>query len=430
MRLPLPLPLLLLLAACRPSLDPCVCPAENPGHAVVYEGSCACLPFVQPQFNEPGGAEVFDLAEGDELDWAAVNDALADNHVVVRFTPGGRYPRFTVRRTDDGPYRLHLDGGGEEAGRAVVAGILTPYDSDPTHRVTVRGFEVTGSRDKGIYWESGDDVVIEDVEVHDNRGSPAVHLQYSSRSGYPSTNFTVRNSHIYDQHGECLYIGGSEGEDADSHVRLRIENNLVHDCRTPWSTQDDAINVKDRLVDVVVRRNVVLRSDWGIEVASSGLYSENLVLDTRREGFQVSDYFSPIGSMTFLDNAVIRPGHDGFHLETSRAEAPDIRFARNSVFSAGEAGLLLATDAGAEVEIEDFAVVDSPAAFDGWGEAQITLWSCATEGNDADFARLFEGLGPCNPTTAPDLSQPAGDDGLFFTEDDPWRIAGGATLGR
>jgi hypothetical protein len=159
--------------------------------------------------------------------------------------------------------------------RAVVPGVHTSYDDIPRHRVTVRRLEITGSRDKGVYWRAGDDVVFEDLVVHDNRGSPSIYLEYVSRSGHASSRFTLRSSHIYSQKGECVYIGGSEGEDLDAHARVVIENNLIHDCRSRFSTENDGINIKDRIGEAVVRRNVVFHTDWGIELASPGLYTDN-----------------------------------------------------------------------------------------------------------------------------------------------------------
>lgn len=418
--------LALVLGCGGGALEACSCPQGVAGHAVSLEGQCSCLPHLTPT-PPPEGATVIELAAGEPIDWTVVDGALAAADVVVRFDPSGRWERLPVLRTDTGPHRLVLDGGGGEA-RAVVEGILTPFHEGPRHRVTVRGFEITGSRDKGLYWEAGDDVLIEDVVIHDNRGTPALNLQYSSRSGHPSHGFTVRNSHIYDQRGECLYIGGAEGEDHDSHTGLRVENNLIHDCFASLDTKHDGINVKDRLIDVRVERNVVMRADWGIEVASPGVYAHNLVLDTNREGFQVSDAFSPIGDMQLSDNVVIRPGHDGFHLATAQAEAVGMALTRGTVFGAGQAGVLVASEAGMQLELDELVVVDSAVGMDGWGDAELQLERCWTSGNGADLDRLFEGAGRCAEASAPDVTHPAGPDGLFFTDDDPWLLEVGARL--
>lgn len=419
--------LLFLALACRSTLEVCSCPAGVLGHAVVLDDACSCLPSLEAT-PLPDDAVRFELSAGAEPDWGAIDEALATSDVIVRFAPGDRWERLAVLRTDTGPHRLVLDGGGGDR-RAVVEGVLTPFFEGPRHRVTVRGFEITGSRDKGIYWEAGDDVLIEDVIIHDNRGTPALNLQYSNRAGVASDGFTVRNSHIYDQRGECLYIGGSEGEPGASHTRVTIENNLIHDCYASLDSKHDGINVKDRLSDVVVTRNVVGRADWGIEVASPGVYSHNLVFDTGREGFQVGDAFAPIGAMLFQDNAVLRPGHDGFHLATERARAQEMHLAHNTVVDAAQAGVLVASDAGIDLLIEHTVVTGSEVAFDGWGTgADLQVADCRTADNGADFDRLFAGAGRCEGVGVPDVEQPAGPDGLFFTADDPWLVPGGARL--
>jgi hypothetical protein len=38
----------------------------------------------------------------------------------------------------------------------------------------------------------------------------------------------------------------AEGQDIDAHELVTIENNLVHDCWHPTSSQADGINIKDR----------------------------------------------------------------------------------------------------------------------------------------------------------------------------------------
>ncbi|MEM6928276.1 MAG: right-handed parallel beta-helix repeat-containing protein [Myxococcota bacterium] len=419
----------MLLASCQSTLDVCTCPSGTPGHAVLLDDACSCLPHLEPT-PLPSDAVVVELPSGEEPDWAALDAALVDGDVRVRFDRDGQWDRLRILRTDTGPHRLVLDGGSASEGRAVVAGMLTPFDEGPRHRVTVRGFEITRSRDKGIHWEAGDGILIEDVVLHDNGGTPALSLQYSNRSGHVSNGFVVRNIHLYDQRGECLYIGGSEGTDAPSHHDVVIENNLIHDCYADLDTKHDAINVKDRMSQVRVHRNVVLRADWGIEVASSGEYTSNLVFDTNREGFQVADAFSPIGDMRFADNVVVGAGHDGFHFSIVQARATGMTMQRNTVIGAKQAGVLVGSGEGIALDIEDIVVVDSSVGFDGWGEgADLTVADCLTSANDADFDRVFDDVATsCGAATVPDLTAPAGPDGLFLTDDDPWLVDGGARL--
>ena len=69
-------------------------------------------------------------------------------------------------------------------------------------------------------------------------------------------------------------------------------------------------------------------------------------------------------------------------------------------------------------------------AFGGWGQSSETLEGCATSGNDRDDDRNLDVLAKgCGGVKAGDVRQPAGADGICFTEDDPWLLPGvGAQL--
>lgn len=241
------LPLLgFLLWGCgTPPSEPCAC-ADGHGVTLCDGGdctSCQCLDFAPPTEDPVPAVTRFvdaDASDGDgsETDpwagphWETLDRDVATGNVLVIFDAGDTWPEYlAIGRTD------------------------------ARSRITVRGFDVTGSKDKGIYWRSGDDIVIEDNLVHANRGTPSVSLDYTSRSGHRSTSFIVRNNHVWDQAGECIYIGGAEGEDIDAHEVVVIENNLVHDCRVPFSSQEDGINIKDRIGSVTVARNVVFETN-------------------------------------------------------------------------------------------------------------------------------------------------------------------------
>ena len=219
---------------------------------------------------DASGGDGSQAAPWGSLDWGQLDRDLEQGHVLVVFDAGDTWAEaLNIGRTDLGPYRVVLDGhhsrrsseGWVEAdgARAAVPGILTDFEDVVRSRVTVRGFDVTDSRDKGIYWRSGDDILIEDNLVHANHGTPAISLDYTSRSGHRSTSFVVRNNHVWDQVGECIYIGGAEGEDLDAHEQVIIENNLVHDCTHPLSTKHDGINIKDRIGEVTVMCSATAR---------------------------------------------------------------------------------------------------------------------------------------------------------------------------
>ncbi len=419
---------LLVLAGCGGrGGEACVCPMAAHG-ANDEADRCLCLPLL-PATVDPVETTRIDLADGERPDWLAINGSLAQGPVRVVFAADGTWDeRIVVDRTDEGTHRLVLDGGGGE-GRAVVAGITTGFEEVVISHVTVRGFEITGSRDKGVFWQAGDEVLLEDLVVHDNRGTPAVSLNYANRTGHRSTNFSVRNCHIYNGNGEGLYIGGSEGEEQPAHEGLLIENNLIHDFYNAFGTKHDGINVKDRISDVLVRRNVVFHTDWGIEVASPGLYEHNLVFDVDREGFQVGDFFGAIADMRFEHNAVLGVGEDGFHLSAEHFGAERLSVSHATILGAGQAGVLIAGPFGVQATLEDIVVADGPVGFDGWDQVDATIDGCSVSGLDEVDDRAMDGLAECGTVQVGDWSRPAGPDNVFFTADDPWVLEGvGAQL--
>ena len=402
----------LLLGACGSGLSnaDCSCPASVEGYAFAAGERCLCMP-VGDATPDPEPSSIVEVTDDEEVDWDAINAALADGPVLVRVS-GERSDDLRVARTDEGPHRLVLDGGGA----AVVPGITTGYDDVAQHRVTVRGFEITGGRDKGVYWRAGDDVLIEGNVVHGVRGSPAINLEYANRTGLPSALFVVRNNHVYDQPGECIYIGGAEGEDVNAHERVVIERNLVHDCRNAFDSKHDGINVKDRIREVRVAENVVARTDWGIEVASPGDYVGNVVIDTDREGFQVVDSFQPFrGPMRFVGNRVFAAGDHGFQLITE-APADGIVIEDLYVADAREAGLQVGGASAPELVVRGLVVERSAVALDGWGDAARTeVEGCVSIDNDQGTDRMFEHVA-CTAGT-PTSTVPGGPDGVFFSGD-------------
>lgn len=421
---------LLGLLGCGGHLDDRACACDGGHGAQRCDGDecepCACLPSV-PVEADPTFLTELSVSPGETLDWGAVDDGLALGPVRVTWLPGEHPDRLDVLRTDDGPHRLLLEGYG-----AVVPGVSTGFDDVARSRVTVRGFEVTGSDDKGIYWRAGDDVVIEDNVVHDNEGSPSIGLEYANRTGLPSSSFIVRNNHVYNQRGECIYIGGSEGEDQDAHAHVEVVNNLVHDCWERLGSKHDGINVKDRIGEVVVQRNVVFATHWGIEVASPGLLADNLVFDTESNGFHLNDgWGTGLSGMELLDNVVLRPGEHGARVGADRLGADDIVVDGLTVFGAAEVGVMWAGDQGVAAALDRVVLADNDVGLDGWGTATLTMGQCRVDGNDLDDDRAADGATEACEDGDPgfgDLSRPAGPDGTFFTADDPWLVEGGAGL--
>ncbi len=461
------LTLALLLLACGPDSAGERCSCD--GHGVQLCdgpdcGPCMCLPRL-PASEDPEPATTFwvdpDVTHGDgsagapwtSLDWDAIDTALGDGHVLVVFSAleadGGAAERWPdpieLLRTDTGDHRVVLDGSAwtntddgasswaaaPEGSRASVPGITTGYEDIERSRITIRGFEVTGSDDKGIRFQGGDEVIIEDNLVHDNAGSPSISLGYTSRTGLSSTGFTVRNNHVWDQRGECVYIGGAGGEDLDAHERVVIENNLIHDCWKALGTEHDGINIKDRILEVTVTRNVVFHTDWGIEIASPGTISHNLVWGTARNGFHLSDgWGTGLSGAVLRDNVAAWAGEAGLYLNASREQTRDVLIERFTAVGAAEAGIELGTEAGLMVTLRDVLVEGNAVGLDGWGGVEAELEGCQASDNAQDGDRDLAEVQCAEGATALDRpDEMAGDDGVFFTADDPWLSpAGGAAL--
>jgi len=456
-----------LLLACGPdgAGEPCACD----GHGVqICQGDtcgpCMCLPLLEPS-EEPDPASVFwvdpDVPGGDgsaedpwaALDWDAVDAALAGGHVRVNFSAleadedqAETWPEpLDLHRGDGGEHRLVLDGSSwtntsdsqpawveAPAGvRARVPGISTGYDDIPRSRITVRGFEVTGSADKGIYVRAGDEVIIEDNLVHDNAGSPSISLDYVSRTGLPSSSFVVRNNHVWNQRGECIYIGGAEGEDLDAHGYVLVENNLVHDCWKRVGTHHDGINIKDRIGQVQVRRNVIFNTDWGIEAASPGLYAHNLVWSTARNAYHFTDGWGEgLSGLVLEHNVAVWAGHAGLYLSAQQQMTDGVSITGFTAVGSGQAGVELGAGPGLEVSLSDPLLVDNAVGLDGWGGVDAWVEGCQSADNGVVALRDLSGS-DCTEGASDlgSLDAMAGPDGVFFTADDPWLSErGGAGL--
>lgn len=451
----------ILLCGCRTPSEPCSCTdadGVSDGHGVTLCNGgdctpCQCLTFAPPTVDPVPATTRFvdaDVSEGDGSEespwprpnWAELDRDVAVGDVLVVFDAGDEWDEpLDVGRTDDGPNRIVLDGherrrtsdGWVSAGdrRASVPGVSTGDDPIVRSRITVRGFDVTGSKDKGIYWWAGDEVVIEDNLVHANRGSPSVSLEYTSRSGHRSASFTVRNNHVWDQKGECIYIGGAEGEDIDAHRVVVVENNLVHDCTHPLSSQHDGINIKDRIGSLTVERNVVFDTHWGIELASPGLVRGNLVFSTRSNGVHVTDEWGDdLSGLLLEDDAIIDVDDAGVYMNASAGSWSGVDLSRLTIVGAGQAAIEVGGGGGIDGVIDDVVLADSKVGLDAWSPMAFELGACVVHQvdlvGDRSFADVADACVDADPQLG-DLEVPAGPDGRFFTSDDPWMSSlGGA----
>ncbi len=437
----------LFLIGCPTPSESCPC-ADGHGVTICDGGECTpcqCLPLAEPTVDPvarvvryvDADASGGDGSEGKPWavpDWSVLDDDVASGHVLVVFDAGDVWPdALDIDRTDTGPNRIVLDGhhvrrtsGGwvdAAEARAAVPGVLTAYEGVVQSRITVRGFDVTKSKNKGIYWWAGDYVVIENNLVHANDGTPAISLDYASRSGHRSSSFVVRNNHVWDQSGECIYIGGSEGEDMDAHEVVVIENNLVHDCTHPLSGKHDGINIKDRIGSVLVARNVVFNTNWGIEIASPAELRGNLVFATRSNGFHLTDGWGlGLSGLIVEDNVVIDAGDSGLYLHATKAWS-DVSLSRLTVIGARQAAIEAGGDGGMEGTIDDVVLADADVGLDAWSPLGFVVGECTVHAVDEAADREFDSLGQHCVHADPnfgDLAVPAGPDGRFFTADDPW----------
>ena len=409
---------MMLALACHPGPpgtgESCACDLGQGGRSCVNGdcGPCACLPSA-PATPDPVGAverSVDGSTSGDgsaaspwsEIPWPTVDALLATDDVVVHFAPGS-YDEVQVLRTDSGPHRLVLDGGDRSA-RAVVAGVTTTEEAVKRSRITVRGFEIADSVSQGVYWEAGDEVILEDLVIHDNGTSPALFFDYASRSGMRSSDLAIRNNHIYDIKGECIYVGGSEGGDDPSLDGLLIERNLVDHCGIHGTHGDDwdGINVKDRISRAVLRENVVRSAHWGYQLDSPVDIDGGLVADVLAEGVMMGGGWGDgFDGTTITDLAVIRAARAGVYVGADRVDSLGLAFTHVTVADA-QYGVNWAGDAGISGSLSD-SLLTGGEPRRSWGDVDVSETNVATEASYADLDDL------------------AGPDGLYFTADDGYR---------
>lgn len=448
--LPSSLPLLALLTACTSRLVGVACPCD--GHGVQRCdgdacGPCMCLPFAEPS-PDPTFATTFWVdagADGDgtssspwgTVNWSAVDTALVGGDVAVWFSARDGAAaevyddRLDVLRADTGPHRVVLDGRfwwrdgdtwreNETLVRARFRGAGTSMEPIARHRVTLRGFELAHSSAQGVYWVGGDGVVLEDLDVHHNGRSPAILFEYANRSGLPSTGIVLRNTHVHEVRGECVYIGGAEGTGGPSHAGLLIERNLVHGCGSLGirGHQWDAINVKDGIEGVEVVGNVLFDAHWGLEIGSPADLHDNLVFDVADDGIHLGDEWGDGHDGTAIrDIAVLGAGGQGVRVGADFAAADDVAIDGLVVIGAAGDDLRFAGEQGITGTARRLWLLGETPV-EGWGTVDVVFSECAVAGEAIGWVEACDVVDP----EIPDLGAPAGVDGVFFTADDPWRV--------
>ncbi len=421
--------LLVLVTACSPRSSVVLC--DTPG--VMASQTCTsddCTPCVglakMPIDADPAFATELFITPEDDLDWPAIDAALADGDVAVRFS--GEWPdALQILRTDDGPHRLLLDGTSADGDRARFAGATTTEDDVKRSRVTLRGFELAHSSSQTVYWRAGDEVILEDLVLHDNGRSPALMLDYANRSGLPSTGLVVRNNHLYDVSGECIYIGGAEDTGGPSHSDVRIENNLIHGCghKVHWGDDLDGINIKDGIAPVVIRRNVISETHWGMQIDSPALIEQNVIFDILDHGIMLGDQWGASYSTAVIrDLAVLRSKESGVYVGADHVPTDGVTLERLTVADVDDFGVEFAGASGVVANLADVLFVGDMGAFKGWGDVSLEVTGCSLAAGAVPGQFGADCVATDDALVDPD--SPAGPDGLFFTEDDGWRSRSGA----
>lgn len=420
---------LLGLAACghRETIELCDTPGVMAYQTCSGDECTACVGLARmPIDADPAFATELFVTPDDDLDWPAIDAALVDGDVAVRFS--GEWPdALQILRTDQGSHRLLLDGTSADGSRARFAGANTTQEDVKRSRVTLRGFELADSSSQTVYWRAGDDVILEDLVLHDNGRSPALMLDYANRSGLPSTGLIVRNNHLYDVRGECIYIGGAEDTGGPSHSDVRIENNLIHGCghEVHWGDDLDGINIKDGITGVVIRRNVISEAHWGMQIDSPALIEQNLIFDILDHGIMLGDgWGASFSTAVIRDLAVLRSKESGVYVGADHVPTDGVTLEHITVADVDDFGVEFAGASGLSASLQDLLFVGDLGAFRGWGDVTLDVSNCLLASG-----ATAEPLGTDCVATDDSLvnpASPAGPDGLYFTEDDGWRSGSGA----
>lgn len=306
--------------------------------------------------------------------------------------------------------------------RASAPGAHTTEAPVKRDRITLRGFRLQGSSAQGVYWVGGDDVVLEDLVVSDNGSSPAILFEYPARTGLSSANLTVRNNHLLNVTGECVYVGGAENTGGDGVRGVTVAHNLIHGCGTRGHHGDDwdGINVKDGDAPVLIEGNVVFDANRGVQLDSPATVSHNVLADLASDGVTLGDgWTSSVSGAVLTDNAVIRCGGAGVYASADLERGRDLTVDRLTTVEASEGGLLLAAEQGLTGSADNLVFSGGPGLA-GWGRPDVALGACATDTRPAGIGAL-EGA-TCDAPAQPlgDLIQLAGPDHAWLTADDGW----------
>jgi hypothetical protein len=366
--------------------------------------------------------------------WAAIDEALAANDVVVYFsareaaedTDEVFQGTVGIYRTSGSTYRVTLDGmsryntddaapsWSDYAGTSRLR-VMADYainsadETTPRDYVTIRGFKavagVGGAGGQIVYLGAGSHVVIERNELwHD----PAVAHGAAFQIGYAHhasgggnggcTDIVIRNNVIHDTAGECLYIGGSEDTGLPAHSNVVIEGNTIYNCGV-YGGEGNCIDVKDGLTDVVVRGNICFDGAPGDNVTgitshSAMIAEANIVHDMPNHGLATGTFWGRGFSGTrIINNLIYNNGADGIQVATDTADRPidDVRILHNTIFGNVRDGILLGSGADGigTVVIVNNLIIDNAVGIGGWGTTSHTISHNDVFGNGTNFEGAY-----------------------------------------
>jgi hypothetical protein len=144
------------------------------------------------------------------------------------------------------------------------------------------------------------------------------------------------------------------------------------------------------------------------------------VFDTVRSGIKLNDSFGAFADAELVDNAVVRAGEYGLRA-TAENGMDDLVVERFTSLDSTDAAIVV----GGPVSLAASALVlQSDVAFFGWDTPEVDIRDCAADGaNEGPFEADCRGL-----DAETNAESTAGDDGIWFTDDDPWFVEGGARL--
>ncbi|MFT5583923.1 MAG: hypothetical protein ACI9VR_001507 [Cognaticolwellia sp.] len=408
----------LLLACADPELEQVTaCSGSVPGHGFrVEQGPCQVLPAAPA--DEEGSAPQqteFQSSLDVPADWGAVNDALDQGPVTVHFAPETYTEPLFLDHV--GTHILTLNGRAGDQ-RAVLPGVVLGSPEHIVSRVTLRGFEITGSAEEGVRADVMGQVELEDLVVHDNAGAGVLIFLHAPTS-FSDRDVVLRGSHVFNSPKDCVIVRGVDLPGPLIWGDMWVLDNLIHDCGQDPLQPKSAVYFREPLSHVFVERNVLLRSGWGIHLLNPGYLYNNLISDMSESGLKTFPLGYATRGVYIRENVLLRPGPYGMDVQVWQSDQKTA-ILDNIVFDAQDIGVRITGERGYTwVDIVGLELVSNPLGL--YSEVEpVIMANCHVSGNDQDLEGLFELDRPCRRSETQVPEQLSGPDAVWFTPDDPW----------